>query len=110
MLSVLHPPSSSAPPSNPHSARCTASAKLPATSCLGAFWTPVAAARGRGVIPASKNLHIRRHRGLRQYYHPGPELLLLGGRVDIVLAHEFEFPVAADAEHADGSGEHGDVG
>src|ERR1700676_997424 len=41
-------PSSSAPPSNPHSARCAASAQLPATSCLGAFWTPAARARGRG--------------------------------------------------------------
>ncbi|MGA2996390.1 hypothetical protein, partial [Bradyrhizobium sp.] len=28
------------------SARCAASAKLPATSCLGAFWTPAATARG----------------------------------------------------------------
>jgi hypothetical protein len=26
---------------NPHSARCSAGAELPATSCLGAFWTPV---------------------------------------------------------------------
>ena len=25
----------------PHSARCLAGAQLPATSCLGAFWTPV---------------------------------------------------------------------
>ena len=40
-------PSRAAPPSNPHSARCTASAKLPATSCLGAFWTPAATARGK---------------------------------------------------------------
>jgi hypothetical protein len=46
ILSVLYPPSNSAPPSNPHSARRTASAKLPATSCLGAFRTPAAAARG----------------------------------------------------------------
>jgi hypothetical protein len=29
-----------------HSACCTASAKLPATSCLGAFWTPAATACG----------------------------------------------------------------
>ena len=40
-------PSSAAPLSNPHSARCNISAKLPATSCLGAFWTPAATARGR---------------------------------------------------------------
>src|SRR4029077_3261777 len=39
-LAVLHPPSSSALTSNPHSARCPAAAQLPATSCLGAFWTP----------------------------------------------------------------------
>src|ERR1700756_2684271 len=26
---------------DPHSARCLAGAQLPATSCLGAFWTPV---------------------------------------------------------------------
>jgi hypothetical protein len=38
---VLRPPSSSALTSNPHSARCPAGAQLPATSCLGAFWTPV---------------------------------------------------------------------
>jgi len=47
ILSASHPPSSSAPPSNPHSARCTTGAQLPATSCLGAFWTPAATARGR---------------------------------------------------------------
>ena len=34
-------PSRSALTSNPHSTRCPASAQLPATSCLGAFWTPV---------------------------------------------------------------------
>src|SRR5262249_50162570 len=32
-------------------------AKLPATSCLGAFWTPAARARGTLRHPASKNLH-----------------------------------------------------
>jgi hypothetical protein len=57
ILSASHPPSSSALPSNPHSARCTAGAQLPATSRLGAFWTPAATARGRVVMPASKNLH-----------------------------------------------------
>jgi len=40
-LAVLRPPSRSALTSNPHSARCPAGAQLPATSCLGAFWTPV---------------------------------------------------------------------
>src|SRR5215471_5152863 len=38
--------SRSAPPSNPHSTRCTVGAQLPATSCLGAFWTPVSSACG----------------------------------------------------------------
>ena len=33
-------PSRAAPTLNPHSARCLAGAQLPATSCLGAFWTP----------------------------------------------------------------------
>src|SRR6516225_7851841 len=36
---ALHPPSTSALTSNPHSTRCPAGAQLPATSCLGAFWT-----------------------------------------------------------------------
>src|SRR5258707_10938785 len=31
---------------NPHSARCLSGAQLPATSCIGAFRTPAAAARG----------------------------------------------------------------
>ena len=35
------------PRQNPHSARGTAGAPLPAISCLGAFWTPAARARGR---------------------------------------------------------------
>src|SRR6266850_5677669 len=43
-LAVLRPPSSSALTSNPHSARCPAGAQLPATSCLGAFWTPASSA------------------------------------------------------------------
>ena len=34
-------PSRAAPALNPHSARCTVGAQLSATSCLGAFWTPV---------------------------------------------------------------------
>src|SRR6188474_1148309 len=42
---------------NPHSIRGTASAPLPAISCLGAFRTPVAGARGWHPIPASENLH-----------------------------------------------------
>src|SRR6202008_2940474 len=40
-LAVLRLPSRSELTSNPHSARCPAGAQLPATSCLGAFWTPV---------------------------------------------------------------------
>jgi hypothetical protein len=44
LLAVLHPPSRSALTSNPHSARCPAGPQLPATSCLGAFWTPVSSA------------------------------------------------------------------
>src|SRR6516164_445296 len=43
-LAASHPPSTSALTSNPHSARCPARAQLPATSCLGAFWTPVSSA------------------------------------------------------------------
>ena len=67
------------PTRNSHSARCPARAKLPATSCLGAFWTPVATVRGSRVIPASKNLHNRRliHRSKRYCCRPdrsGPEL------------------------------------
>jgi len=37
-------PSRAAPTCNPHSARCLAGAQLPATSCLGAFWTPASSA------------------------------------------------------------------
>jgi hypothetical protein len=33
--------------SDPHSARCPAGAQPPATSCLGAFWTPAAIACGK---------------------------------------------------------------
>src|ERR1700738_4668797 len=49
-LAVLRPPSRSALTSNPHSARCPAGAQLSATSCLGAFQTPVARACGGLVI------------------------------------------------------------
>ena len=35
-------PAISALTSNPHSARGRAATRLPATSCLGAFWTPAA--------------------------------------------------------------------
>ena len=42
ILSASRPPSRPALPSNPHSARCTAAAQLPATSCLGASRTPAA--------------------------------------------------------------------
>src|ERR1700731_1879481 len=47
--------------------------------------------------------------GLRQRDHPGPELLLLCGGVEVVVANEFELAVAADTEHADGGGEGGAV-
>src|SRR6202035_4985377 len=49
--------SRSALTSNPHSARCTPSAQLPATSCLGASRTPAASARGES-----------RHAGVRETY------------------------------------------
>ena len=49
--------SRSALTSNPHSARCTTSAQLPATSCLGASRTPAASARGGS-----------RHAGVRETY------------------------------------------
>ena len=45
------PPPWPARKSNPHSARCPAEAKLPATSCLGAFWTPAARVRGASRHP-----------------------------------------------------------
>jgi hypothetical protein len=54
------PPSPPARKSNLHSARGTAGAKLPATSCLGAFWTPAVRARRTLRHPASKNLHRTR--------------------------------------------------
>jgi hypothetical protein len=54
ILSASHPTSRSAPPSNPHSARCTTSAQLPATSCLGAFRPPASGTRGQAVVPAAK--------------------------------------------------------
>jgi hypothetical protein len=57
LMPASRPPSPPARKSNPHSARGTAGAKLPATSCLGAFWTPDARARGISSLPASKNLH-----------------------------------------------------
>ena len=55
------PPSRPARKSNPHSARCPAGAKLPATSCLGASWTPAPECEAPLVIPASKNLHRSGH-------------------------------------------------
>src|SRR5580693_9147716 len=50
------PPSRSPPTYDPHSTRCTAGCHTPATSCIGAFRTPVAAARDSLVMPASENL------------------------------------------------------
>ena len=59
--------------SNPHSTRCPAGAQLPATSCLGAFWTPASSAAESLVMPASKNQHTtglmhrsKQHRYSRQ--------------------------------------------
>jgi hypothetical protein len=42
------------PTRNSNNARGTAGAPLPATSCLGAFWTPAAGAPGLSSLPASK--------------------------------------------------------
>jgi hypothetical protein len=53
--------SRAAPTRNSYSARCLAGAKLPATSCLGAFWTPADRARAISSLPASKNLHTSGH-------------------------------------------------
>jgi hypothetical protein len=51
------PPAATGPPSPSRAvSEQHLPAVLPATSCLGAFWTPVATVRGRGLIPASKNL------------------------------------------------------
>ena len=50
----LRPRSRASVTCNLHSARCPARAKLPATSCLGAFWTPAARAGGISSLPASK--------------------------------------------------------
>src|SRR5215469_1002413 len=43
-------PSRAAPVLNPRIARCLAGAQLPATSCLGAFWTPASLARGSFIV------------------------------------------------------------
>jgi len=65
ILSASHPPSSSAPLSNPHSARCTTGPNF-RDFVLGAFWTPAPhTARGRVVMPASKNLHRSGHSCVR---------------------------------------------
>jgi hypothetical protein len=61
LVPLSRPPSPPARKSNPHSARGTAGAKLPATSCLGAFWTPADRARAISSLPASKNLHTSGH-------------------------------------------------
>jgi len=60
ILSVFTSTSSSAPPSNPHSARCTAIAKLPGLRALRFFWTP--AAKRVEVRHAASKLHKSRHR------------------------------------------------
>ena len=43
-------PSRAAPALNPHSARCWTGAQPPATSRLGAFWTPPSRARGSFIV------------------------------------------------------------
>ena len=48
------------PRRNPHSARGNLYPQPTAISCLGAFRTPAAGARGGFVIPASENLHMKR--------------------------------------------------
>jgi hypothetical protein len=53
-------PSRAAPALHPDRARCSAGAKFPATSCLGAFRPPAFAVRGETVIPAAENLHRMR--------------------------------------------------
>ena len=47
ILPASHPPPRSAPASNRHSAPLSRPRIRPAISCLGAFWTPAARARGR---------------------------------------------------------------
>jgi hypothetical protein len=42
---------------NSHSARCLAGAQLPATSCLGGFWTPAARSARHLIIAGVQHLH-----------------------------------------------------
>ncbi len=68
---------SRATPTNPHSTRCPASAQPSATSCLGAFWTPVSSACGASLSPASKNLHTnapRKERRVASGLYQQPDL------------------------------------
>src|ERR1700733_5768482 len=46
---------------------------------------------------------------LSQRNHPGPKLLFLRRGIYLLLAHEGEFAVVADREHADGGGLSGPV-
>ena len=93
------PSSRSAPPSNPHSARCTTAAQLPATSCLGAFWTPAATARGRvrhaGV---QKPEHLRTYRNQNRPKRPRREALRLNYGSPFVTVNGLN-PRSARAAH-----------
>src|SRR5215469_4473480 len=65
-LSASRLSSRSAPALNLHSARCSAGAKLPATSCLGAFRSPAASARGEPRHADNrKPAHVRTHAAQR---------------------------------------------
>src|SRR5882724_9976515 len=63
----------------------------------------------RGLLSFPTTPFAAPHRVLRQREHPGPELLLLRGRVDIVFAREGKLAVATDAVHDDGGGQRHDV-
>jgi hypothetical protein len=75
LVPASRPPSPPARKSNPHSARGKAGAKLPATSCLGAFRTP--AARERGTL---------RHAGVRKPAHK------LSSHLDCKPCCQLDFP------------------
>jgi hypothetical protein len=62
ILSASTLSSSPAPALNPHSARCSAGAQLPATSCLGAFLDPgQLSVRSLFVAGVQKPSHVRTH-------------------------------------------------
>ena len=61
ILSASYPSSNSAPPSNPHSARCTTGANFPRLRALALFGRRPPQRVEEFVMPASKNLHNSRH-------------------------------------------------